>query len=461
MEKDLLEMSQRERDVLKVMALVLKGQRTQSEAGRLLRRSVRQVRRLVRRLEGQGDAGVIHGLRGRPSNRARGPRVKAKALRLYRKHYGDFGPTLASEKLASGHELAVPRETLRRWLLAEGLWHAKRRRDEHRSRRQRRACFGEMVQADGSEHDWLEGRGGRMVLLAMIDDATGRVYARFYPAETTEAYMDLLGRYVRRYGRPLAWYSDRDSVFRAESVRDRERSVPTQFSRALGELGVELILANSPQAKGRVERLFGTLQDRWVKELRLAKVTTLQQANDLLDGRLLAEFNARFTVEPASGNDAHRPPGKGQDLSAVLSVQEERAVANDYTIRLGNRFYQLLPPVWPGERGGRVVVERRLDGSMKVRFKQRYLEYREVEREGLAAPGGGAVSLAPGPIPAGGNSRKAKGRAAGAARPSAVHRTPGRSGRTPALPCPPGSKSCGRSKDAWRPAPTHPWRKTG
>ena len=461
MEKDLLEMSQRERDVLKVMALVLKGQRTQAEAGRLLRRSVRQVRRLVRRLERQGDAGVIHGLRGRPSNRAREPRVKAKALRLYRKHYGDFGPTLASEKLASGHGLAVPRETLRRWLLAEGLWHAKRRRDVHRSRRQRRACFGEMVQADGSEHDWLEGRGGRMVLLAMIDDASNRVHARFYPAETTEAYMDLLGRYIRKYGRPLAWYSDRDSVFRAESVRDRQRSVPTQFSRALGELGVELILANSPQAKGRVERLFGTLQDRWVKELRLAKVTTLQQANDLLDGRLLAEFNARFAVTPASGNDAHRPPGKGRDLAAILSVQEERAVANDYTIRLGNRFYQLLPPVWPGERGGRVVVERRLDGSMKVRFKQRYLEYREVEREGLAAPDGGAMSLAPGPIPAEGDSHKAKGRAAGATRPSAVHRTTGRSGRTPALPCPPGSKSCGRSKDAWRPAPTHPWRKTG
>jgi hypothetical protein len=456
MEKDLLEMSRRERDVLKVMSLVLSGQRTQVEAARLLKRSTRQVRRIAARLQAQGDGGVVHRLRGRPSNRGLKQQTRHLALQLYRSHYRGFGPTLAAEKLAEDHDLELSVETLRQWLLKEGLWQRQRRRDRHRSRRERKACFGEMIQADGSEHDWLEGRGPRMVLLAMIDDATNRLVARFYDSESTENYMDLLGRYMRRHGRPLSWYSDRDSVFRAESKQDRQQSVLTQFSRALKELDIQLILANSPQAKGRVERLFGTLQDRWVKELRLAKVRTIQQANDLLDNKLLAQFNRRFTVKAASANDAHRPLLRDQDLAAILSLQHTRVVANDYTIRLGNSFYQLLAPVWPGERGGNVIVEKRLDGSMKIRFKERYLEYRRIE-QGLAAPDSKALSLAPQPIPA----EKAKGRALAAARPSAVHRTAGRSGRTPALPCPPGSKSCGRSKDAWRPAPAHPWRNAG
>ena len=450
-----MEMSRRERDVLKVMSLVLSGQRTQVEAARLLKRSVRQVRRIMRRLQQQGDGGVIHRLRGQPSNSAWESSVRQKAVDLYRKRYGDFGPTLACEKLASAHGLKLPRETLRRWLLHEGLWQKQRRRDVHRIRRERRGCFGEMVQADGSHHDWLEGRGQKMVLLAMIDDATSRIVARFYPAETTENYMDLLGRYIRKHGRPASWYSDRDSVFRAESKQDREQSVPTQFSRALEELDIRLILANSPQAKGRIERLFGTLQDRWVKELRLAKVKTMKQANALLESKLLDEFNARFTVKPASGNDAHRKLDEQQDLAAILSIQEKRSIANDYTIRLDNCFYQLLPPVFPGERGGQAIVEKRLDGSMKIRFKQRYLEYRKMKDKGLAAPGGEDLSLALQPIPA---EEKAKDRAAGAARSSAVHRTAGRSGRTPAEPYPSGSKSCGRSKEAWRPALHHPWR---
>ena len=463
MEKELLEMSRRERDVLKVMSLVVSGQRTQVEAARLLKRSPRQVRRILLRLQQQGDAGVVHGLRGRPSNRRHEDALRHRALRLYRTDYPDFGPTLASEKLAEDHDLKLSVETLRQWLLSEGLWHRQRRRDVHRSRRERRACFGEMVQADGSEHDWLEGRGERMVLLAMIDDASNRMMARFYEAETTENYLDLLGRWLKQHGRPLSWYSDRDSVFRAERVADREQSVPTQFSRALKELDVQLILANSPQAKGRVERLFGTLQDRWVKELRLAKVKTIDKANDLVDGKLLAAFNRRFTVKPRSGNDAHRPLGRDFDLAAILSIQEKRRVANDYTIRLDNSVYQLLPPVWPGQRGGRVIVEKRLDGSMKVRFKKRYLAYRKIEsHKGLAAPGGERTSLAQRPIPAAAEGLKAKDRAVGeTARPCAVHRTTGRSGRTPALPYPAGGKSCGSSKDAWRPAPHHPWRKTG
>jgi len=460
MEQDLVEMSRRERDVLKVMSLVLKGERSQVEAARLLNRSVRQVRRIQRRLEKEKDAGVVHRLRGRPSNRAVKQAIRQAALKVYREKLIGFGPTLAAEKLAEMKQPVHPR-TLDVWLVKEGLWSRQRKVDGHRRRRERRECFGEMAQADASEHDWLEGRGPRMVLVGMIDDATGRITTRFHAAETTEAYMDVLGRYVRRHGRPLAWYSDRDSVFRAESRQDRENAVSTQFSRALEELDIQLILANSPQAKGRVERLWGTCQDRWVKELRLAEVKTMEGANELLESKLEPEFNRRFTVKPASGNDAHRVLDGKRELAAVLSIQEKRTVANDYTIRLENQAYQLLPPVWPGERKGKVLVEKRLDGSMKIRFKERYLEYKKIigktnGETNLGALPPGPRSLARLPIPA-----EEEGRCAQAHRPSAVHRTDSRSGRTPALPCPAVSKSCGRGKEAYRPVPSHPWRNGG
>jgi len=456
MEQDLVEMSRRERDVLKVMSLVLKGERSQVEAARLLNRGVRQVRRIQRRLEIEGDGGVVHRLRGRPSNHRLEESVRRTALDIYRQKLMGFGPTHAAEKLAE-MKVTVHARALHLWLVKEGLWSRQRNVDGHRRRRERRECFGEMAQADASEHDWLEGRGPRMVLAGMIDDATGRIVTRFYPSETTEAYMDLLGRYIRKFGRPLSWYSDRDSVFRAESVQDRERSVPTQFSRALEELEIKLILANSPQAKGRVERLWGTCQDRWVKELRLAEANTMEEANQLLENKLEPEFNQRFTVKPASGNDAHRALDRKQELASILSIQEKRTVGNDYTIRLENQAYQLLPPVWPGERKGVVIVEKRLDGSMKIRFKERYLQYKSISRRkdlGALPPTPRSLSLLP--IPAEG-----EGRSAQALRPSAVQRTDRRSGRTPALPCPPVSKSCGRGKDAYRPEPSHPWRNGG
>jgi transposase len=490
MEKKRIEMGQHERDVLRVMSSVLEGERTQGEAARLLGKSVRQVRRVQRRLEAEGDGGVVHRLRGKPSNHASGEEVRQRVLRLYREKYLGFGPTLAAEKLAGTDGVVVTRETLRQMLLAEGLWERRRKRDAHRSRRERRACFGELVQSDASTHDWLEGRGDRMALLGMIDDASSRVVARFYPAETSEGYMDVLGRWVKAYGRPLGWYSDRHGIFRAEDAEGEPTA--TQFSRALGELGIELILANSPQAKGRVERLWNTAQDRLVKELRLAGATTMARANEVLESVFLPWFNRECAVEPSSPNDAHLPLGEGHDLEAILSTQEQRTVANDYTIRFENRVYQLLPPAWPGQRGGKVVVEKRLDGSTRVRFKGRYLPYRQAPRPARAAAGDAADaagpaagcgapapgplgalppnprSLTPGPIPAGAvappdakgaaTGGQAKGRAVEAARPPAVHRAAGRSGRTPAEPCPPGGGSCGTGSKAFRPAPDHPWR---
>ena len=459
MNEDRIEMSQRERDRLKVMSLVLKKERTQAEAGRLLGLSERQVRRIQRRLESGGDAGVVHRLRGRPSNSRIEPEHRRKVIDAYRQEFMGFGPTFASEKLAE-RKLPVAVRTLRQWLMAEALWQRQRKRDQHRQRRDRRECFGELVQADGSHHDWLEGRGPWMVLVVMIDDATSKTMARFYPAETTEAYMDLLGRYVRKRGRMTAMYVDRDSIFRAEDHDSYDpQPTLTQFKRALDELEIGLILANSPQAKGRVERFNKTAQDRLVKELRLARATTMEQANKVLEEKFLPWFNRRCTVKPASGNDAHQPLHPSMKLPSILSIQDQRHVANDYTIRRDNQMYQLLPPALPGLRGGRVTVEKRLDGSLHMRFKGHDLKYKAL---GPAKPSG---ALPPNPrslphVQTPAEDRKRKGPAAVATRPSAVCLAPGRSGRTPAEPYPPKGKSTVPRTKTCRPPPEHPWRRS-
>jgi hypothetical protein len=408
-------MSQRERDVLKVMQPVLDGKRTQAEAARLLKRSVRQIRRIQRKLQEHGDAAIIHGLRGQPSNHRHDAILRRRVLQAYRSRYSDFGPTFAREKLAA-EGLPVGVETLRRWLLSAGLWQRRRRRDPHRSRRPRRSCFGELVQMDASIHDWLEGRGEELVLITMIDDATGRLAAKFYPAGTLEAHLDLLGLWLRRYGRPLALYTDRHSIFEPHEKGQplADPNALTQFGRALSELDIELIRAHSPQAKGRVERSFGTAQDRWVKELRLTQVRTCDAANAVLE-ELVPDHNRRFAKLARVPRDAHRRLGPGHRLESILSIQAERVVANDYVVRFENRFYQLLPPVYPGERGGRVVIEERLDGSLAIRFGKRYLAYREI----VAA------------------EEQAVGRA------------------TPTRPPEPSRKTPAK---VWRPAANHPWR---
>ena len=461
-------MSRRERDVLQVLSTIQCGKRTQVEAARLIGRSERQVRRLLGRLEAEGDGAVVHKLRGRPSNHRQAPALRARAIELCRTRYAGFGPTLACEKLAEHDGIRLGVETLRGWMIVAGLWERKRHRDKHRQRRERRGCFGEMVQADASEHDWLEGRGAQgtsgLTLVGLIDDATSRVMLRFHESETTAAYMDLLGRWIGKFGRPLSWYSDRHSIFRAEeSVAgyDEKQSVSTQFSRALGELEMELILANSPQAKGRVERLWGTAQDRLVKELRLAKARTLAEANAVAE-KFVAWFNRNKTHKPASGNDAHRRID-GLDLNAILSPQEQRVVSNDYTIRFENRFYQLHPPALPGERGGTVVIEKRLDGTMKICFKGKYLKFSDVTERvqvSLGALPPNPRSLTHGLMPVSQEvAASAKANDPMEATGSlTVHQADGRSGRTPALPCPPAGGSCGSSKNAWRPASNHPWR---
>ena len=451
-------MSQYERDVLKVMHTVLADQRTQAEAARLLGLSVRQVRRIQRRLEAEGDPAIVHRLRGRPSNHRRDPQLRQEVVRAYRRLYADFGPTFASEKLAE-QGLQVSPDTLRRWLLAEGLWQRRRQRDPHRRRRPRRSCFGELVQMDTSLHDWTEGRGEAMVLVTLIDDATNWIEAGFYPGETVEAHFDLVGRWLHKHGRPLALYTDRDSIFEAHSKGRPDYAGPTQFGRALEELAIALILAHSPQAKGRVERFFELAQDRWVKELRLAGVETRGQANALVRQRLQPEYNRRFTVHARDRRDAHRAVGPGHNLAAILSVQAQRVVANDYTIRFENRCYQLEPPVWPGERGGRVVIEQRLDGTLAVRFRGHYLKFHEVgaagpmpspslEGEEEGVPGAAGQGRPPIPLEGEGEGSLEEG------VESAGGDQEGR-GRSSAPRAPEGSRT-GPS----RPAANHPWRRT-
>jgi len=456
-EGDRIEMSQHERDVLKVMSLVMTGQRTQVEAARLLDCCVRQVRRIRRRLEREGDRGVVHRLRGQPSNRRFDPELRRQAIETYRENYGGFGPTLAREKLAE-LGLRVSDETLRQWLMEEGLWKGRRRRGKHRMRRERRPCFGELVQADGSIHDWLEGRGPVFTLLVMIDDATSRAIARFYSAETTEGYMDLLGRYLRKHGRMVAVYADKHSIFQ-NTAEEGQSPPPTQVGRALAELDIQLIPANSPQAKGRVERFNGTAQDRLVKELRLAGASTIDAANAVLESVFLPWFNRRCTVKAQSPNDAHRPLHPSMNLAAILSVQNQRTVAADYTIRHDNQAYQLLPPPHPGLRGGKVIVEQRLDGTRHIRFKKTYLKYKlvPVAQNETGAPPPIPRSLSPSRITA---AHKSEGRTDRSARPSAVYPALGRSGRTPAEPCPSQGQKHSTRKTPWRPPADHPWRRS-
>jgi transposase len=452
---DRIAMSQRERDLLKIMTPVLQGKRTQAEAARLAGLSVRQVRRVQRKLQQDGDAALVHGLRGKPSNRRLDAQRRQQILEAYRRRFADFGPTFACEKLAA-LDLHVSPDTLRRWLIAEGLWQRRRRRDPHRSRRPRRACFGELVQIDASIHDWLEGRGETLVLVSMIDDATSRVLARFYPSATVEAHMDLAWRWLRRYGRPRALYSDRHSIFEPQDKGHLLPDADTQFGRALRELDIGLIRAHSPQAKGRVERSFGTAQDRWVKELRLADACTVEQANAVLQ-RLLPGHNRRFAKPAQDGTDAHRAPGSAFDLAAIFSIQTERVVANDYTVRFQNRFYQLLKPIYPGERGGTVTIEQRLDGRMAIRFRTHYLRYREVAPRALV---GGSTPKPPefSALPAPATVEETDREPRGTSRSGGVQPAGGRSGRTPAEPYPPDGGGEDSSPARQRPGKDHPWR---
>lgn len=357
----------------------------QRKAGALLGLTVRQVRRLLKRVRAEGDAGLAHRGRGKPSNRRIPEKVQTKALKLYAQRYGDFGPTLAAEKLAERHGITISAETVRGWLLAKGVTHFQRRKRPHRAWRERKAHVGELVQLDGSHHDWLEGRGPRGVLMAYIDDASSRVYARFYEYEGTIPAMDSFRRYIQRYGMPLAIYADKHTTYQSPAQPTMEEQLagvdPTsQFGRALGELGVALIAAHSPQAKGRVERLFQTFQDRLIKELRLAGMATLDEANRFLEG-YLPIHNRRFAVPPAQAADLHRPRPAHRELDRILCLKTTRCLRKDFTVAHQRGLYQIHETI----RAPHVLVEERVDGTMRITHQGRPLGFHAITSRPMKA----------------------------------------------------------------------------
>jgi transposase len=390
-------MTQKERDRLVALKKAKKKLISQREAAAEVGVSERHVRRMLRTLKRRGDRAVIHGGRGRESNRKIADERRQEAIQILSQEvYQGFGPTLAAEYLAAKHDLQVSRETVRGWMVAAKLWRAKPQRAENvHTWRPRRSRLGELVQWDTSEHDWLEGRGPQLYLVSMIDDATSHLLARFVEHDSTEENMRLLAIYLQRYGRPLSFYTDKAALFtttpktkRGELAgKDRPELPPTQIGRALNELAIEWIAAHSPQAKGRVERGFGTAQDRLVKGLRVAQAQTIEQANAYLETDFLAWWNQTLTVVPAVADNAHRPLGKQHSLVASLSYVETRQVANDYTIRFENKLYQIArADVRAGLRGGTVRLEKRLDGTLAVRFRNRYLTVNECAPRPKTAP---------------------------------------------------------------------------
>jgi len=362
-----LTMNQKERDRLKVLTQIPPNELTRAFAAETLHLSERQLYRLLNRYREQGDAGLVHRLRGRPSNHAYDKTDKAKALRLYRERYHDYGPTLFSEVLTDEHGLEVAPETLRRWLSAASLWAGSRRKRPHRRHRERRSAIGSLVQLDGSPHDWFEGRGPDCTLLVAIDDASSRVFLRFAESENTRDVFLALRSYFELYGIPRAFYTDRGSVFFGEDK-------PTEYQRAMKALGVETIFAHSPQAKGRVERSNRTHQDRLVKALRRHQISQMAAANRFLEQTYHAEHNRDF-AQLDGLPDLHRSID-GIDLKNILCFETSRQVRNDYTITLDAQYLQLErgdAPLPPPKR--EVTVRRWLDGSLHLFWNEHELKY--------------------------------------------------------------------------------------
>lgn len=386
--EEVIGMSRREINRHHVIRNVLDGKTSQAAAARILKLTDRQVRRLCARVRAKGARGVVHQLRGRPSNHQIDPDLIEKALcALHDPLWAGFGPTFARDKLGELHGITMDPETVRKLMMQVNLWQPHRQGPRHRAWRERRTCVGMLVQLDGSDHDWLEGRGPRFALLIYIDDATSRIlYAEFVPVEETLTLMRATWKYLERWGRPIALYVDKDSIYKInwaakyESL-ERDENATTQFTRAMNELGIEVIPANSPQAKGRVERSFNTHQDRLVKELRLRGISTMAAANFYLWEHYVPQHNARYAVDPAANTDAHRPLLASHRLEQILSLREQRTVMNDYTVSYERKLLQILEhqPVRV-DPGDKVEVEIRLDGSRHLRFKGTYLNFKGIEK---------------------------------------------------------------------------------
>jgi transposase len=374
---DLLLMSQHELSRLEVFQQLLEKRLKQRQAADLLGLSVRQVIRLAKAFKREGAAALVSQRRGRPSNNRLAAPLLTQAGELLRAHYYDFGPTLAHEKLVEGHGLRLSVESVRHLMTAEGLWQPRRaRKAVIHQLRERRACYGELVQLDGSPHDWFEGRAERCTLLVLVDDATSRLmHLRFAECETTFSYFAAVRSYFGLFGKPRAFYSDKFSVFRVNIPNALTGTGRTQFGRAMKELQIELICAHSPQAKGRVERANQTLQDRLVKELRLRSLCSMAEANAYLP-EFVADFNARFSVAPRCAEDAHRPLCAADDLDRILVLRERRTLSKNLTLSYHNVIYQIATSrAAYTMRGAHVEVREASGGEISIEYQGRALPY--------------------------------------------------------------------------------------
>jgi len=379
-----LNMSNDDIDRLRTVRDVIDGKLKWGEASGILQVSERQVARLCARVRSDGNQGVLHRLCGRPSNNRHDEELLGRALSaLHNPLWEGFGPSFSQEKLDELCRIELGVTTVRRLMLLTDLWEAHRRRAKHRAWRERRSCVGMLVQLDGSPHDWFEGRGPWCTLIIYIDDATSRIlYGEFVDEEDTLNLMRTTKVYLDRWGRPVAFYVDKDSIYnvnRPATIEEQlsDKDPITQFTRAMKELGIEVILAHSPQAKGRVERGFLTHQDRLVKELRLAHISTMEEANKFLREVYIPKHNRRYAVEPAKPIDVHKPLLPSHDLGAILSIQKDRQVHNDSIVRIDNRF--LLLDEGHGLRPRtKVIVEQRLDDTLRIARRGRYFGFKQV-----------------------------------------------------------------------------------
>ena len=377
--EDVIVMTREELKRLQVVKKVMGKEVKQWKAAELLDLSDRQVRRMVGRVEAEGDSGIAHRLRGKKSNRKLSKDFRERVLKRYAKKSLGFGPTFAAEKFLELDKIRLSKETLRGWLMEEGLWERQRKGRPHRQWRGRKFHFGEMVQMDGSHHDWFEGRGPKSVLMGYIDDATGNVHARFYGYEGTIPAMDSFKLYVRQYGIPGSVYLDKHTTYKSNgklSVEDelqgKERPL-SEFERACKELGVRVIHADSPQAKGRIERLFRTFQDRLVKEMMLAGIRSVEEANEFLKG-YLPKYNRRFRVIPKEAGDVHREVPTGMNLDRILCLKDRRTLRNDFTVAYEGKLYQVLE----NTRDKRVAVEERVDGTLHFYDRSKGLRFKAI-----------------------------------------------------------------------------------
>ena len=381
-------MSQRELERVEILSRVRAGEWKLVDAAKLLGLCYRQTKRLWGRYGRGGAQALQHGNAGRPSNRAKPRKFREQVLRLVRSKYGGeagerFGPTLAAEHLESDDGLQVDSETLRRWMLAAGLWSRARKRQQHRRRRARKEHFGELLQLDGSFAEWLPGSGQKQCLMNLVDDASSTTLSQLHEQETTWAAVEVLRAWVEQYGVPHCLYTDWKNVYLREPTAQERlagEAPLTQFGRMCRKLGVRIVGASSPQAKGRVERSHGTQQDRLIKKLRLYRIGTMQEANRYLRQRYLPDHNRRFSREPLAAADYHRARPSKAELDAIFRLEQERVISQDWVVQYQGRFLQIARASRYAPAGGKVTVSEGRDGGLAIWYRSRPVQWQEIPR---------------------------------------------------------------------------------